>query len=60
MFYDFISKYTDIFVKKMREALKASHIFSTKYIGIFEVSAFEIYTKHVLHCKKISVDFMVK
>ena len=33
------------FVEKMREA-KASHIFSTKNTGIFEILTFEILTKH--------------
>ena len=40
MFYDFITKYTDNLLKKMREA---SHIFSTKNIGIFEILMFEIF-----------------
>ena len=44
MFYDFITKYTDIFVEKMREALSFSH-FSTKNIGIFQILMFEILTK---------------
>ena len=36
------------FVKKMREACaKASHIFSTKNIGIFEILMFEILTRNV-------------
>ena len=40
MFYDFITKYTEIFLlKKMRE------FFSTKNIGIFEILRFEILTK---------------
>ena len=34
----------DIFVEKMREAAKASHIFSAKNIGIFEILTFEILT----------------
>ena len=37
------------FVQKMREAFaKASHIFSTKNIGIYEILTFEILTKHEL------------
>ena len=40
MFYDFITKYTDIFVDKMREAFaKASHIFfNKKYWQISDVN----------------------
>ena len=34
------------FVEKMREAF-ASHIFSTKNIGIFQILTFEILTKHL-------------
>ena len=48
MFYDYITKYTDIFVEKMWEAFawqKASYIFSTKNIGKFEIFRFEILTK---------------
>ena len=33
------------FVEKMREAAKASHIFSTKNIGKFKILTFEILTK---------------
>ena len=35
MFYDFITKHTDIFVEKMREAFKTSHIFFNKNIGVY-------------------------
>ena len=45
MFYDFITKYTDIFCCKNERSFcnaKASHIFSTKFIGIFEILTFEI------------------
>ena len=46
MFYDFITKHTEFFVEKMREAFaKAILIFSTKYIGVFEILTFEILTK---------------
>ena len=45
MFYDFITNYTGIFVEKMREALKASHIFSTKNFAVFRIFTFEILTK---------------
>ena len=52
MFYDFITKYTDDFVeKKMREAFalqKASHIFSTKNIGVCQTLTFEILMKREL------------
>ena len=48
MFYNFITKYTDIFVEKMREAAKASHIFSTKNIEVFQILAFEILTERLL------------
>ena len=39
MFYELITKYTDIFVEKMREAfaMQASHSFSTKNIGVLEI-----------------------
>ena len=43
VFYRFITKYTDIFVEKIREAFaKASHNFSTKNIGVFQLLMFEI------------------
>ena len=48
MFYDFITKYTDIFVEKNVRSFssaKAFHIFSTKYIGVFEILMLEILTK---------------
>ena len=56
MFYDFITKYTDIFFdRKMRSFCnaKASHIFSTKNIGaenigVIEILTFEILTTHEL------------
>ena len=47
MFYDFITTYTDIFCRKNERSFcsaKASHIFSTKNIGIFEILKFEILT----------------
>ena len=43
-----MTKNTEIFVEKMREAFamqKASHIFSTKNIAVFEILLFEILTK---------------
>ena len=43
VFYDYITKYTEIFVEKMRDA-KASHIFSDKNISVFEILTFEILT----------------
>ena len=45
MFHDFITKYTDIFCRKNERSFctaKASHIFSTKNIGIFQILTFEI------------------
>ena len=53
MSYDFITKNTDIFVEKnfveTNErsfcTAKASPIFSTKNIGIFEILTYEILTK---------------
>ena len=48
MFYDFITKYTEIFVEKNERSFcnaKASHIFSSKNIGIFEKLTSEILTK---------------
>ena len=44
VFDDFITKYTEIFVEKMREAL-ASQIFFNKNIGISDILTFEILTK---------------
>ena len=46
MFSDFITKYTDIFVDKMREAFAESfsHFFN-KNIGVFQISTFKILTK---------------
>ena len=45
MFYDFITKYTNIFVKKnVRSFCKKS----TKNIGVFEIFKFEILTKYKL------------
>ena len=47
-FTDFITKYTDIFWWKNERSFrtaKASHIFSTKNIGMFEILKFEILTK---------------
>ena len=41
MFYNFITKNTDFFVEKMREAFA---LFLTKNIGIFEILTFEILT----------------
>ena len=35
MFYNFISKYTDVFVGKMREAF---HIFFNRNIGVFVIN----------------------
>ena len=46
MFHDFITKYTDIFVEKMRA--KASHSFSMKNIGVCQILTFEILTKRYL------------
>ena len=48
MFYDFITKYTDIFVEKIREAFamqKFLTFFQQKNIGIFQILVFEILTK---------------
>ena len=42
-FNNFITKYTDFFVEKM--SAKASHLFLTKNIGIFEILTFEILMK---------------
>ena len=46
MFYDFINKYTDIFIEKMREAfaLQKLLIIFNKNIDMFEVLTFEILT----------------
>ena len=64
VFYDFIAKFTDIFVERMREAF---HNFSTKEkllhckrfsqffnknIGVFQIFMFEILMKH--YCIKSS------
>ena len=51
MFYDFIDKYTDIFVEKVRKAFawqKLFTIFSTKNLGILQIYMFEILTKRQL------------
>ena len=42
MFYDFLTKYTEIFCGKNE---RASQIFSTKNIGIFAILTVEILTK---------------
>ena len=47
VFYDFITKSTDIFCRKNERSFcsaKASHIFSTKNIGKFKILTFEILT----------------
>ena len=47
MFDDFIGKYTNIFIDKMREAFtmqKLLTFFSTKNIGVFQILTFEILT----------------
>ena len=44
MFYNFITKYSDIFVAKMREAFAVQKLltfFSTKNIGLFQILTFE-------------------
>ena len=49
MFYDFITKYTDIFVKKGKPLqCKSFSYFSTKNTGIFQILTFEILTKRKL------------
>ena len=51
MFYDFITKYTEIFCRKNERSFctaKASHIFSTKYIGKYQILTFEILTNDVV------------
>ena len=47
MFYNFINKYTDIFVAKNERSFctKAWHIFLTKNVGEFQKLTFEILTK---------------
>ena len=45
MFYVHITKYTAIFVEKMREA---SHIFFNKNIGVLEILTFEMLTNDVV------------
>ena len=48
MFYDFITKHTDIFVENMREAIAVQKLltfFQPKNIGIFQILAFELLTK---------------
>ena len=42
VFYDYITKFTDIFVEKLREAFA---LFSTKNIGKFQILTFEILMK---------------
>ena len=48
MFYDFITKYTEIFVKKLREAFKTFSHFFNKNIGVFEILTIEILTTREL------------
>ena len=49
MFLDFIIKYTDIFIERLREAnAKASYIFSTKNTVVFLILMFEILSKCLL------------
>ena len=43
MFYDFITKYNEMFCNA-----KASHNFSTKHIGVFKILTFEIFMKRKL------------
>ena len=48
MFYDFITKNTDIFCGKHERSFctaKASHIVSTKNVGILQILTFDILTK---------------
>ena len=48
VFYDFVIKYTDTFCRKNERSFctaKASHIFSTKNTGVYEICFFEILTK---------------
>ena len=48
MFYNFITKYIDIFCWKNERSFctaKASHFFSTKNIGVSQVLLFEILRK---------------
>ena len=46
MFYDFITKYTDNLVEKMREAF---HIFNKNMgVHVFQILTFEILTKSLL------------
>ena len=50
MFYDFLTKYTDIFVEKMKEAFALQKLFTffqQKNIGKFEILTFEILTSLV-------------
>ena len=42
MFYNFIIKYTDIFVENMREATAKVLTFFNKNIGTFEILTFKI------------------
>ena len=38
MFYDFLTKYTDIFVEKMRECKSFLHFFNKKYWHIWDTN----------------------
>ena len=59
MFYHFISKYTDIFAEKLREAFciaKSSHTFSAKNIGVFQILTFEILTNDINNFEQLATD----
>ena len=51
VFYHFITKFSGIVLKKKESSfcsVKASHNFSTKYVGGFQILLFEILTKCLL------------
>ena len=50
MFYDFITKHTDVFVEKMSAAFAMQMLltFLTKNIRIFQILTFKILTKRYL------------
>ena len=61
MLYNFIAKYIDIFVEKMREAFAASHIFQQKYLCILDITVWnfiETLTNKVVSFEQPGLDLV--
>ena len=54
MFYNFITKYTDIFFVEKNEKVRKLHTIFNKNIGILEILAFEILRKRLLTTSLVS------